>query len=223
MFGTEPTPFDVRLNVFRIPVRVHPSFWIVTALLNWDADRLDLVFIWVMCLFVSVLVHELGHALIAEAFGWRSHIVLYWCGGLAYSERYFNRSHWRDIAVSLAGPFAGFGLFFVTLTLHLLLPAQLVTFNPYLEFILSSLIVINLFWGLVNLLPVLPLDGGQVSQSLLAILRVRSPDRLARQISVLFAGVAAIVFFSVLHMRFGGVLFAMLCLQNIMELQSPRH
>ena len=67
MLGLDPTPFDVRLVAFRIPIRVHPSFWVVSVLLSWNPDHLDLVFLWMICLFVSILVHELGHALVAEA------------------------------------------------------------------------------------------------------------------------------------------------------------
>jgi hypothetical protein len=125
MFGTEPTPFDVRLQAFRIPIRVHPSFWIAGAALSWNPDHLDFVFLWVMCLFVSILVHEMGHALMAEAFCWESEIVLYWGGGLAMSQRYHNRTPWREIAVSLAGPFAGFGLFALTLLVEPLLQNQM--------------------------------------------------------------------------------------------------
>lgn len=221
MFGLDPTPFDLRLVAFRIPIRVHPSFWVAAAVLGWNADRFDLVFIWVMCVLVSIMVHELGHALMAEAFGWASHIVMYWGGGLAFSERYTNRTPWREIAVSLAGPFAGFGLFALTVGVDFLIPAD-ASRPPYVRYIIHVLIYINLFWGLVNLLPVLPLDGGQVTQSLLAWLRFRDPVRIALQISAAIAGAAALIFFTQLKMNFAGMLFAMLCLQNVSALQSPR-
>lgn len=221
MFGTEPTPFDVRLVAFRIPIRVHPSFWIATALFSWNPDRLDLVFLWVMCLFVSILVHEMGHALTAEAFGWPSEIVLYWCGGLAYSQRNYNRTPWREIAVSLAGPFAGFGLFGLTVLAMFLLRRTDV--DPRVDWVLYQLVLINLFWGLVNLLPVLPLDGGQICRSFLTWCRIRNPFRASAMISVAFSGLAAAIFFSYFHLNFPGMLFAFLCLQNIMALQSNQY
>jgi stage IV sporulation protein FB len=221
MFGLDPTPFDLRLVAFRIPIRVHPSFWVASAVLGWNADRLDLVFIWVLCVLVSIMVHELGHALMAEAFGWGSHIVMYWGGGLAYSERYYNRTPWREIAVSLAGPFAGFGLYALTKGVMFLSPED-ESLNPHVREIFDNLIWINLYWGLVNLLPVLPLDGGQVTQSLLAWLRFRDPVRVAMQISVAIAGAAALIFYTQLKMNMAGMLFAMLCLQNVSALQSPR-
>lgn len=221
MFGLEPTPFDLRLVAFRIPIRVHPSFWIAAAFLGWQPDHLDRVFMWVMCLFVSILVHELGHALTAEAFGWASEIVLYWCGGLAFSQRSHGRTPWREIAVSLAGPFAGFGLFGLTIGVLYLLPSdQPLPRNA--EFVITQLIWINLCWGLVNLLPVLPLDGGQVCQSFLVWCRFRDPVRIAMQVSVIVAGAASAYFFTQWKENFAGMLFAMLCLQNVASLQAPR-
>ncbi|MBS0205188.1 MAG: M50 family metallopeptidase [Planctomycetes bacterium] len=224
MFGLEPTPFDLRLVAFRIPIRVNPSFWIAGAVLSWDSDHMDHVFLWVMCLFVSILVHELGHALVAEAFGWASEIVLYMMGGLTMSQRYYNRTPWREIAVSLAGPFAGFGLYGLVLIAEgfwLNGRERDVHFNVLLVF--RYLEFINLYWGLVNLLPVPPLDGGQICQSFLLWCRFRDPGRVASQIGVLVAGAAAFYFFNYWHSQFAGILFAMLCLQNVVSLQSPRH
>ena len=220
MFGIDPTPFDVRLIAFRIPIRVHPSFWIVGVLTGWNEDRLDLVFLWVMCLFISILVHELGHALMAEAFGWTSNILLYWGGGLAFSDRSHSRTPWRQIAVALAGPCAGFGLYGLTIAAVHLFPSLLRT-HESVGFVIGQLIWINLYWGLVNLLPVLPLDGGHVCQHFLDWCRLRDPVRIATQISIPVAIAAAVFFFKTDH-RFAGMLFACLCLQNIANLQSSR-
>ena len=221
MFGLNPTPFDLRMVAFRIPIRVHPSFWIVAAMLSWSPDHLDFVFLWVMCLFVSILVHELGHALVAEAFGWASEIVLYWCGGLAFSQRHFARTPGREIAVALAGPFAGFGLYGLAVAAESVLDQNRLWITPYRIFIFHCLYRINLYWGLVNLIPVLPLDGGHVCQSLLEYWRVRNAIRTATQISVPIAAAAAVYFFTQFpNERFAGMLFAMLCLQNIASLQA---
>jgi len=221
MFGLDPTPFDLRLVAFRIPIRVHPSFWLFGAYMSWNPNHVDLVFIWVMCLFVSILVHELGHALAAEAFGWPAEIVLYWCGGLMFSQRHHHRTPLREIAVSLAGPFAGFGLFGLILLIEYLIP-ETVELPRNVRFIFGCMVQINLFWGLVNLLPVLPLDGGQVCQSLFAWFRHRDPARIAMQISLVFALAAAAYFFRDRTMNFAGMLFAFLFIQNLVSLQSHR-
>lgn len=220
MFGLDPTPFDLRLVAFRIPIRVHPSFWIASILLGWQPDHPDLVFLWVLCVFVSILVHELGHALVAEAMGWPSEVVLYLGGGLAISQRYTRRTPWREIAVALAGPFAGFGLFGLTLAVQWILNRNRLLMHPYRFEVFFDLVWINLYWGLVNLLPVLPLDGGQVCRSLLELLRVRDPQRLTCQIGIPISGAMAAYFFSV-DASFAGMMFALLCLQNITLLQQP--
>ena len=92
--------------------------------------------------------------------------------------------------------------------------------HPYRFEVARILVWINLYWGLVNLLPVLPLDGGNVCRSLLELWRVRDPQRLACQISVPEAGAIAAYFFSI-DARFAGIMFAMMCLQNIASLQQP--
>ena len=219
MFGLDPTPFDVRLVAFRIPIRVHPSFWLVSVLLGWEPEHLDVVFLWVMCLFASIIVHELGHALVAEALGWPAEIVLYFGGGLTFSQRHSRRTPWREIAVALAGPFAGFGLFGLVLFVNRLLNTNGLLIHPYRAEVVRNLVWINYYWGLVNLLPVLPLDGGNVCRSLLELWRVRDPQRMACQISVPVAGAIAAYFFSI-DARFAGIMFAMMCFQNITSLQQ---
>ena len=113
MFGQiSPTKYDLRFSLFGIPIRVHPIFWLTSALIAWDRDGGDLrkTLIRVLCIFVAILVHELGHALVTRRFGWNSEIVLYFFGGYATSKRH---STWKDIAVSAAGPGAGFLLYFI--------------------------------------------------------------------------------------------------------------
>ena len=70
MLFTEPnrTPYDLRFNLFGIPVRVHPLFWLVAAILGAgsDPDPIELL-LWIGTVFVSILIHEMGHALAARA------------------------------------------------------------------------------------------------------------------------------------------------------------
>lgn len=217
MFGIEPTPFDLRMVAFRIPIRVHPSFWIAGVILGWSPDHPDLMFIWVMCLFISILIHELGHGLMAEAFGWPTEILLYFGGGLAMPQAR-NRTPWRDIALSLAGPFAGFGLAAVTIGIAALLPKDV---HPNIDTLIGFLLFINIAWGCVNLLPVLPLDGGHVCHSLVALMGFRNPARIATQISLVVSAGVAIFFFAYLQMSFAGMMFAFFSFQNYAALQSP--
>ncbi|MEM1305575.1 MAG: M50 family metallopeptidase, partial [Planctomycetota bacterium] len=104
-----PTSYDVNFRVLGFPVRVHPLFWVVALLLSQGATGglPVLVLIWVVVMFVSILVHELGHAVLQQWFGGRPRIVLYGMGGLAISQGP-PVSAWRQVAIALAGPLAGF-------------------------------------------------------------------------------------------------------------------
>lgn len=222
MLGIGPTPFDLRLMAFRIPIRVHPTFWLMAALLQWRPDHLQIMFIWILCVFVSVLVHELGHAFTAEAFGWPTEIVLYFAGGVAVSDRYLNNSPARGMTVSFMGPAAGFMLYGLIAGVELFCRRFGLIRTPYLLVVFIFLKEINLYWGLLNLIPVLPLDGGHIAHALFQIFRVRDPDSLTMKVGAVAAGLAAYYFFEKLENQFMGIMMVMLCVQNVAALQSRR-
>ena len=95
--NADETEFDLRFQLFGIPVRVHPLFWLMAAFIAWYPNRLDLVLIGVLCVFVSIMIHELGHAVMFRHFGFRGEIVLYMLGGFAYLERYLIPSDSRPL------------------------------------------------------------------------------------------------------------------------------
>src|SRR5947209_12147250 len=97
------TAYDLRFRLFGTPVRVHPFFWLFSAILGWrvvdEQDGLLRLVIWIICCFLSVLLHEFGHIWIGALFGSRdSYIVLYSFGGLAVGSRDLVR-RWQRIAV----------------------------------------------------------------------------------------------------------------------------
>ena len=117
MILAEPprSPYDVHFQVLGIPVRVSPMFWLGSAILGAGGTGR----FWLMCIgcvFVSILVHELGHALVMRRFGESPRVVLTLFGGLAIHQapawsvgvEKGGRSSWRQILISLAGPGAGF-------------------------------------------------------------------------------------------------------------------
>src|SRR5690349_4147218 len=111
MFLGEPpaSQADLHFRIFGFPVRVHPYFWVVTLLLSLGggaADPLNTLS-WVAVAFVSILLHELGHASLQRFYGGHPWITLYGLGGLA-SCNDGPRTPWRRIAILLAGPGAGF-------------------------------------------------------------------------------------------------------------------
>ena len=81
----QPTEYDLQFSVFGIPVRVIPTFWLLAALLGWSLIQLGLIYVlvWILVVFVSILAHELGHALTAARLGYPPRIFLYHFGGVA--------------------------------------------------------------------------------------------------------------------------------------------
>src|SRR3569832_1985176 len=90
-------------RLFGIPVRVEPVFLLIAGMLGYQLidESLSLVFVWIGVTFVSILVHELGHALLLKAYGRPSSILLHGMGGVTMHDRQLPRA--RGIAVSLAG------------------------------------------------------------------------------------------------------------------------
>jgi Zn-dependent protease len=180
------TPFDLRFRLFGTDVRVHPLFWVCTALLNISLlsatdGGIEVLLIWVLCVFVSILLHEFGHVWMGRAFGSRASIQLQWLFGLAVGADSGVSNRWQRILIYLAGPGIQL-LFFVLLvtglkfgtvgltadTLWSLRLQDLIRHDwPRLvRFAVFFLLEINLWWPILNLLPIWPLDGWQVSREL---------------------------------------------------------
>jgi Zn-dependent protease len=177
------TPFDLRWRMFGVHVRVHPFFWLMSVILGWGVlgmgrgdmrTGLAYLALWVLCVFVSILIHELGHIFMGQLFGSRGHIVLHSFGGLAIGSNALPR-RWQRFLVSFAGPLAQFVLLgLVLLNQFYLLPSAPQQWQHQFKTFLSFMFVINLFWPVLNLLPVWPLDGGQMAREVFgAVLRER--------------------------------------------------
>src|SRR5262249_42872703 len=152
-------------------------------------------------------------------FGARGHIVLYSFGGLAIgSSSLTNR--WKRIAVYLAGPGAGFVLSGVVFLVSRL-PSR-AGFPFYLGLALAYLWVINLFWGVINLLPIWPLDGGQVSWDFLEWLMPRRGILISLGISAGAAGLLALYFLVQFGSLFNALFFGMLAVTSIRVLLLMR-
>jgi Zn-dependent protease len=190
-----PSPFDLRWRMFGIPVRVHPTFWLFSAILGFEFTNLGFGYLvlWVACTFLSVLFHELGHVTIGRMCGQPGHIVLYSFGGVAIGH-YHYVAPWQRIAIYLAGPGAGFLLLgLVSLFDHFMLDRIDPAWNmPYLRHAVLMLLFMNKFWSLLNLVPVFPLDGGQISREVCTIVSRRNGFRFSLGLSFLIAGLIAV-------------------------------
>jgi Zn-dependent protease len=187
-FSDAPSPFDVNFRLFGIPVRVQPMFWLMMALLgsgSFQRGGFELLIIWVACGFVSIMVHELGHALAYRFFGIWSAITLVAFAGLTHGQG-SPRHAWQRMLVSAAGPIAGFAFVAAVFGSALVVPWP--ARNEYLESAFLFLLLQGIFWNLLNLLPIWPLDGGNIAREIFAMLRLRNPDILMHTVSVGTAG-----------------------------------
>lgn len=165
-------------RVAGIPVRVEPVFWIVTVFFAINLSDARLIIMWTAVVLVSILVHELGHAFALKAFGQPSSIVLHGFGGLTLSQRRLDKV--QSILVSLAGPLTAMALLGVPA--YLLRESDLgrdIQFRYDFDggFGLWPLLVfavyVNIWWSIANLLPIRPLDGGNVMTELIGIDKAR--------------------------------------------------
>ena len=157
----------LHFRVFGFPVRVDPFFFFIVIALGFSTHAtVGGMVAWFAVVFVSILIHELGHAFAARAVGSDSiGIELQSMGGLTAYRPRRSLSRLEQIGVSLAGPFSGFALGTVVLVLANILDVS--TTRSGDNVVLFDLLWVNFGWGLFNLLPVLPLDGGTVMQNML--------------------------------------------------------
>ncbi len=158
-----PTRGEIHFRLFDIPVRVHPYFWLMTLFMGLSQD-VGTLLIWIGVVFVSILWHELGHVFAYRLFGQRGEVVLYGFGGLAVPDRGI-RGTFARVVVSAAGPCAGFLIAGAVFACQFRSSPNFYE-NYYQALVLRDLMWVNGFWGLMNLLPVYPLDGGQAARAL---------------------------------------------------------
>jgi Zn-dependent protease len=214
----------MELRLGSIPVRVQGWFIMMALLLGSNERNPALLALWVAVVVVSVVIHELGHALVGKAFGLVPSIELHGMGGTTSFERDPKRPSrselgtLRSIAISLAGPFAGF-LF--ALVVMLAQSAGLHPAHPVAQYAIRLLFAVNIGWGIFNLLPMLPLDGGNVLRHALVAATKDRGEAIARVVSIVIA--AGIALYALQGKQWWilylGVLFAF---RNVQALRDAR-
>ena len=207
----------LRFKIFGFPVSIHWPFWLVCFLLGNGLAMKSVadfyrVLLWTIALFLSILVHELGHAFVGRKYGAAPVIHLHGLGGLtAFPGKWFSRR--QHIAVTAAGPAASFTLAMAALLFVSIIPPTSQQGGWRLALFL---LVINFFLTILNLLPILPLDGGQILRDLLGPKR----REVTRWTGVFFAAAVALWAFSIGQI-FLGLLLAYLGFLNY-DRQEPR-
>lgn len=144
---------------------------------------------WVVIVFFSILIHELGHALTARGMGATVEIELNGLGGLTrWGVRAEEFGPGRRALVAGAG--SAVGVMFGGLVW--LIAAQFGPYSDFNAFVINNLIWVNLFWGLLNWLPIRPLDGGHLLLSLLQKIAPSRAQVIARVVFSVTAGIALV-------------------------------
>jgi stage IV sporulation protein FB len=170
----------------KIPVRIQPAFFVMALFLGlFDPDPAR-VATWVGIVLVSVMLHELGHAATGLAFGLEPRIDLHAMGGTTSWSSARPLQTWQRIAISLGGPFAGF---VVAAVVRFGIGERAFPPTPIGDFAYRNLLFVNFSWGLLNLAPMLPLDGGNVMAQILNAATGGRGERPARIVSIVVAGV----------------------------------
>jgi Zn-dependent protease len=158
----------IQFSILGIPVRVEPWFWITMAFIGGglhatNSTDILLVLVFVFAGFLSIMIHELGHALTIRKYGLPAAITLQAFGGYAsFPSGKLDRK--QSFVVTAAGPALQFvfGVLLIILAPNLSIPEGSLFF-PFLR----DLIWVSIVWSILNCLPVYPMDGGQMMAAVL--------------------------------------------------------
>ncbi len=257
------SPYDLQFRLFDYHVRVTWLFWIIAAAFGYSISMATdeiyaarggetpgafmLLIIWIAAMFLSILIHEFGHALAMRYYNIESRIVLYHFGGLAIPSA-FRRMDRRapgkngygpqaQLLISLAGPVAQLGFAVLVMSIALALKydfyfsswivpllgideKELQTpTNAAVYAAINFSIYPSVAWALLNLLPVLPLDGGRIAQHGLTIYQKQDALYEATVLSCVVAALVALWGFNNGD-QFLGIMFMMLGFSNFQNLRG---
>lgn len=202
----------------KIPLTIHPTFWLFAALIGYLISGSFIgTLIWIGIIFISVLFHEYGHALTAAFFGQSPRIELVALGGLTYHNGQ-SLAFWKQFFIVFNGPLFGF-LLFIAASFLLQIPSLA---QGAMGSVLTTFRAVNLFWTVVNLLPVIPLDGGQLIRIVLEAIFGARGFKYALIASMVIATLVSLFFF-LQQSLIVGALFFLLAFQSFDSFRKTRH
>jgi Zn-dependent protease len=214
----------LRLRLFGFPVHLDFSFVIIMGILGYypadtQQETIRNLVIWLLITPFAVLSHELGHAFAARAAGAGTpEIALAGFGGVTSYSTPGPLSRARSLGISLAGPAVGLVLGSVLWAVYLGVSDDFAS-SDWRDQALRIGIFTCLGWSVLNLLPVLPLDGGQAMRELLpGSPQVRT--QRAAAVSVVVAAIVAVVAYTQFGQPFIALFMAFFAVSNVLALRE---
>ncbi len=171
----------VHFSVGKIPVLIRPAFFFICLFgALWGQQPVQIAE-WAAIVLVSVLLHELGHAWTMQAFGFAPRIELHALGGLTFWPTGARPRAGQRLLVSVAGPGIQLALGGVVWLLA--------RYGPLGQWpwVVEQLLWVNWGWALINLLPIVPWDGGNTLDSAIALKWGPQP-KVVGAVSMVFGG-----------------------------------
>ena len=185
----------LKFPLLGVPVTVHWSFLIVAFFGIGRYDAAPEIAAWTAAVFLAVLLHESGHAFTARAYGATGvTITLFALGGYTQWVPRTSMSPGRRFIVSAAG--SAVGIAAGLLILGFGRGGGYQSFPLWGVAFLDTFVLVGLFWGVLNWIPLLPLDGGHMLNHALAIFWPKRADTIATAVStVVGVGLIATAFY----------------------------
>jgi Zn-dependent protease len=192
------------IRIAGIPVKLS-LFFLLTAILIAPSEARSnpgLAVLWIVIVFAGVLFHEFGHALTARAFGQTPVISFQAFGGLTSWNPVGEMGAGKRLLISAAGPAVGIVIGLAVAVVMMLATAK----GTLPRTVLGYIVWVNLGWGVLNLFPILPLDGGKIMASVFDLMAPQKGMTVAHVVSIVLA-----VILGLLGIAGGAVVAAVLC------------
>jgi Zn-dependent protease len=185
----------LHFRIFNFQVHVQIWFWLTLGLIGGglranDTHSMLAVLMFVLAGFISILVHELGHAFMIRKFGLPTEIHLVAFGGFAtFPSGRLGRK--ESFIVTAAGPAVQFVLGLIALALLMTLP---IPEGSLMLSLLGALLWVSIAWSVLNCLPIFPLDGGQMLSAILGPQRQHTTYLVGMIVSLVIGALAFLLF-----------------------------
>lgn len=226
----------IHFTLFGIPIYIRPTFWIVLAIFGGilgvsSVESLIYPALFVIAGFIAILSHELGHALVGRKLGGGQQTIILELFGGVTSSHGMQLTRAGRVLMILAGPMMTLVLGVISILVAWNIVGPVLTANgkdfwdlvlyPYLAtavspklYILSCLIMIGEWWTVLNLLPIYPLDGGQLVAQF-----VRSPKKVFMTGFITSIAIG-LVSFQLFHGYFIPIFMALFAFSNYREYKN---